>query len=393
MADHEEGLTSEADEDRELTGQYGEALRAEDPLETPADETTEGPQRSATVAAFDETAQTTTVALGAETPDGINIQTADGRIIQKRRDQINNQGFYVYDDHVVHYALQQESMGDIWGDMLTVLSHMLGGRWDQFHSSIDTLFPSEVYVDPNDREQRIETLTDVAEDPEHPLREAPPRQFIQEIFGGDDQLRALRTHFGPLNSHFDRLLTSIASVESRGGDPNIIWDYRNRTDPGGNYPGLQPGDITPGGLTVPDISTMTVNQVLAWQRQYLDEQIAAGIPENRRSTAAGSKQFTYTTLKYMRDEGLIAGDRRFDSLAQNELAIKRLIHNRDLREFLSGDITVNEMIRNVRQEWEGAASIPTETLSNMLTDMQRTAQAEGIEGLSANTFSFTNNNP
>ncbi len=400
MADREEGLTSpdiDETEEARLRGSFGDAREAEAPLERTADDEGEPDERSEVAAAFDAgaTQKTTDLAIGVQNQDGtVNVATEDGRIIRVNRNNINNEGMYVYqdgdDEGVVHVALQQGTMGDFWGDVLVVLSHLLGGRWGEMSSSVEMLFPREVYVDPNDREERISTLRDVAEDPEHPLRQAPPRQLVDRVFGTEN-LPALREYFGPLNSHFDRLLTTIASVESRGGDTNIIWDYRNRTDPGGNYPGLQPGDVTPGGLRVPDISKMTVNQVLAWQRQYLDEQVAAGIPADKRSSAAGSKQFTYTTLKYMRDEGMIAGDRVFNGLAQNELAIKRLLHNRDLNEFLSGDITVNQMIRNVRQEWEGASAIPTETLSNMLTEMKNTAQAQGFDNLSARSFSFTDN--
>jgi len=386
MVDRTDGLTSPDSEEREdeaLATTFVDARAAETPLERPEAEEPEG-DASEVASEFQ---RTTREAIGRQFNDGtVTIATEDGRIVRQR---VNREGFYIYENQgVVHYDLQQETMGDFWNDFLVVLSHVIGGRWGEMSAAVDSMFPTEVYVDPNDREERIATLRDVAEDPEHPLRQAPPRHLVEQVFGDIEPLRA---HFGPLNSHFDRLLTTIASVESRGGDPNIIWDYRNRLDPGGNYPGLQPGDVTPGGLRVPDISRMTVNQVLAWQRQYLDEQIAAGIPQNRRSTAAGSKQFTYTTLKYMRDEGLISGDRTFDSLAQNELAIRRLFQNRELSEFLSGDITVNQMIRNVRDEWEGASSIPTETLSNLLTSMQRTAQAEGIEGLSARSFSFTDN--
>lgn len=401
MADHEEGLTSpdivdESDEAR-LRGRFGDAREAETPLERTADEEGEPDERSEVASAFEAGVkpETTDLAIGVHNQDGtVNVATEGGRIIRVQRNNINNHGFYKYesgdDEGIVHVALEQGTMSDFWGDALVILSHLIAGRWDQMSSSVEMLFPKEVYVDPNDREERISTLRDVAEDPEHPLRQAPPRQLVDRVFGTEN-LPALREHFGPLNSHFDRLLTTIASVESRGGDVNIIWDYRNRTDPGGHYPGLQPGDVTPGGLRVPDISKMTVDQVVAWQREYLDEQVAAGIPADKRSSAAGSKQFTYTTLKYMRDEGMIAGNRTFNGLAQNELAIKRLLHNRDLNEFLSGDITVNDMIRNVRQEWEGASAIPTETLSTMLTEMKNTAQAQGFENLSARSFSFTDN--
>lgn len=384
MADREEGLTSpENTEDTELTDRFGTARESETPLERTTEP--EGDEtRSDVAAAFDEGVRPTTAETAGEVnPDGtVNVLGEDGQMVKVRRNHINTQGFYKYeegdDEGIVHYALQQQDMGDIWGQMLVVLSHFLGGRWGEMDMAVETFFPRDVYVDPNDREQRISTLRDVVEDPEHPLRSASPQEFVQTVFGDLE----------PLRPHFDRLLGELARVES-SGDANIIWDYRNRTDPGGNYPGLQPGDVTPGGLTVPDISTMTVNQVLAWQRQYLDEQIAAGIPADRRSTAAGSKQFTYTRLNALKEAGVIDGNRVFNNATQTELAIKSMFHDRGLNEFLSRDITVQDMINNIRSEWEGAQSIPTETLDSILVAMRTTAEANNIGTVSAVDLSVT----
>ena len=134
---------------------------------------------------------------------------------------------------------------------------------------------------------------------------------------------------------------------------------------------------------------MTVNQVLAWQRQYLDEQIEAGIPADRRSTAAGSKQFTYTRLNALKEAGVIDGNRVFNNATQTELAIKSMFHDRGLNEFLSRDITVQDMINNIRSEWEGAQSIPTETLDSILVAMRTTAEANNIGTVSAVDLSVT----
>ena len=60
-----------------------------------------------------------------------------------------------------------------------------------------------------------------------------------------------------------------------------------------------------------NLTAMTVDEVLAWQRD---------IRRNVVSTAAGRYQVIYTTLKDMRDKGVVSGTDRFNAFTQDKIA-------------------------------------------------------------------------
>ncbi len=162
MVDRTDGLTSPDSEEREdeaLATTFVDARAAETPLERPEAEEPEG-DASEVASEFQ---RTTREAIGRQFNDGtVTIATEDGRIVRQR---VNREGFYIYENQgVVHYDLQQETMGDFWNEALVVLSHLIGGRWGEFSSSIEQFYGGgDNYVDPNDQDIFVEVADQVAD--------------------------------------------------------------------------------------------------------------------------------------------------------------------------------------------------------------------------------------
>ncbi len=72
------------------------------------------------------------------------------------------------------------------------------------------------------------------------------------------------------------------------------------------------------------ISSMTIGEVMAWQKQNLDEQAERKIPANKRSSAAGKYQILYSSMKgYMAGAGLGMND-MFSPENQDKMAMAML---------------------------------------------------------------------
>ena len=337
-----------------LKGEHGKAVEATEPLEKPGEEET----ADGTTAEFKEAATGTT----------------EETITRKASPQEIKDGRIRTADSILHIGTGQ---GDIWKlfrQMMLILSAIFSGDWADVKMLSELFFPKDVYTDPNDRQQRIDKFNEVAITTDHPLRKGPIQDLISGIWGDKfpEALQAMKPQLGQL---FDL----IVKQESKGGDANIIYDYTGGT-------GLQPGGTTRGGLKVPDITKLTVNEVLAWQEQYKDEQRAYYRANNIRgpdgeyklpSSAAGAFQFVGKTLEEMRDDGLIDGDRIFDLEAQTELAHKRMLWRVD--NAIKNSDTVNELQTNLKKElgneWEGLKSSKVQdTLNNIVRGMSESLQ-------------------
>lgn len=122
------------------------------------------------------------------------------------------------------------------------------------------------------------------------------------------------------------LLNFIGDKEA-GGDYN---NYYGRGKDGGKV----------------DFSKMTIAEVLQWQRAHVNN----GSP----SSAAGKYQFIQKTLRGLKQQLQIPDDTPFTPELQDRLAY-RLLEQRGLSRFLSGQIDEDTFVNNLAQEW---AAIP-----------------------------------
>ena len=132
-------------------------------------------------------------------------------------------------------------------------------------------------------------------------------------------LEVVREHADNINP----ILELIAAKES-GGDYNIVW----------------------GGKRI-DATDMSINEVIAWQRDATSNKGMA-------SSAVGKYQIIRGTLTELRDQLGLTGDEKFDEAMQDRMAMA-LLERRGYSKFLSGDMDEAEFMKKISQEW---ASMP-----------------------------------
>tara|TARA_R110001592_G_scaffold20926_13_gene84699 strand:+ start:2287 stop:3366 length:1080 start_codon:yes stop_codon:yes gene_type:complete len=122
------------------------------------------------------------------------------------------------------------------------------------------------------------------------------------------------------------LLELIADKES-GGDYNRVYGR---------------------GVKRENLTSMTINEVQAWQRQYVNN----GSP----SSAAGKYQIIQKTLAGLEEEMGLTGNELFDEEMQDRMAT-HLLNSRGYQRYLAGDPKMDEgtFMRNISKEW---ASMP-----------------------------------
>ncbi len=112
------------------------------------------------------------------------------------------------------------------------------------------------------------------------------------------------------------------------------------------------GQIYGGAKGVPkstDVSKMTLNQIVALQRQM----VKAG----SASTACGGYQFIRKTLERTIDEMGLSSDQTWTPALQDRMAI-HLMNGRGLAKYIAGQITAENFANNLAMEW---ASLPVVT--------------------------------
>lgn len=91
---------------------------------------------------------------------------------------------------------------------------------------------------------------------------------------------------------------------------------------------------------------MTVNEVLAWQRKYVNDGSA--------SSAVGKYQIIQKTMRGLKEDMNLTGNEKFTPELQDRMAM-RLLEQRGLNRFKNGGLTADQFMNNVAHEW---ASMP-----------------------------------
>lgn len=87
---------------------------------------------------------------------------------------------------------------------------------------------------------------------------------------------------------------------------------------------------------------MTVNEVLAWQKQFVEQ--------GNASSAVGRYQFIDSTLQGLVRQLNIDGNTKFDEALQDRLAVA-LLERRGIREYVDNKISREEFAHNLSKEW------------------------------------------
>lgn len=137
----------------------------------------------------------------------------------------------------------------------------------------------------------------------------------------------------------DHALAPATTPGSVKGLLGIIGQHESRQ----NYNAIWPK--TEGNGT--DFTRMTVNEVLAYQRNYTRN-------EGNASSAVGRYQIIQGTLRGLKEDMGLSGNERFDAAMQDRMAV-RLLEQRGLNDFRNGRISPERFMDNVAREW---ASMP-----------------------------------
>lgn len=159
---------------------------------------------------------------------------------------------------------------------------------------------------------------------------------------------------GAQNAGLDSLFDYISRYESSGGGYNQLSSFTR----------VQPGR---------DLTSMSVNDVLAWQQ--------SNIRAGAASTAAGRFQIINPTLRSLVEEMGLTGIETFNEDLQNEMA-EVLMRRRGLDAWRSGGLSDTDFANNLAREWAGlpVVSGPNRGRSHYSGD--------GLNGTSANPDEF-----
>jgi muramidase (phage lysozyme) len=122
-----------------------------------------------------------------------------------------------------------------------------------------------------------------------------------------------------------------------------LLEYIGKKESNGNY------NILVGGKTEPNLTNMTIAQVLEYQRGMRQR--------GHESTAVGKYQIIRGTLESLIKEGYAGPDDKFSSSVQDRLAVG-LLKRRGLERYQSGKISKDQFADNLSKEW---ASLPYNT--------------------------------
>lgn len=138
-----------------------------------------------------------------------------------------------------------------------------------------------------------------------------------------------------------RLLDLIAKGESRGGafgtsGYDAIWGGAAKYDAKPQKP----------------ISQMTLSEVLAYQKDLINQQKAAGVPAKRRSSAVGRYQFVHSTLAPLLAKLKIPHSSKFDAAMQDKLALALMDESgKGWSAFQAGKIDASTLANTVAAKW------------------------------------------
>lgn len=131
------------------------------------------------------------------------------------------------------------------------------------------------------------------------------------------------------NVYNSQMLELIGKGES-GGDYNRVFAHK--------------------GLKRVDLTNMSLNEVMQWQRTETGRQASEGYAPGQRSSAAGKYQFMRATLAETAREMGLSGNEKFDAQMQDRMAM-HLLKKRGYDAFLKGQISEGEMVNRVSGTW------------------------------------------
>lgn len=164
--------------------------------------------------------------------------------------------------------------------------------------------------------------------------------FQGGIMGG---IESLLTGGAGFNSYSGVNATGTGAAEPVGGVEGKLLDFIGKIEGRGDY------NILVGGKSLPELTEMTVAEVLNYQSSML--------AKGHESTAVGKYQIIQKTLQDMLAQGAVGPDDKFSPSTQDKLAMA-LMKRRGLDKYQSGKLPADVFADNLAKEW---ASLPTQS--------------------------------
>lgn len=160
------------------------------------------------------------------------------------------------------------------------------------------------------------------------------------------------------NMDFSRFDRSAALAAARQGQPLVaqnaygsqMLEVIGKHESGGDYNRV----FAHKGIKRVDLTNMSLNQVMDWQRAYVNEQKDQGYSQDNRSAAAGKYQIMRATLAQSMKELGLRGDEKFDEAMQDRIAA-HLLEKRGYSAYLEGRKSERDFMKGLSSEW---ASLP-----------------------------------
>lgn len=154
-----------------------------------------------------------------------------------------------------------------------------------------------------------------------------------------------------INSALTPLSENASAVSNANGSDKAILDLIAKGESGkAGYDAAWNGSrVKPSK----PLSQMTLGEVRQWQKDTLNEQISRGVPQNRRSSAAGRYQFISGTLASTMQKAGLKDDDLFSPENQDKLALTLLDANKNkgISAWRSGKASDAEFADYVASQW------------------------------------------
>lgn len=236
----------------------------------------------------------------------------------------------------------QNSISKLLINLLLMMTQMINPD-NKSHGGLMSLFSKAFGLEDDAEHTQFRNLRDkVAKDGREKVRgELDYSRFDRSAASdtlrqGEKQLVQAATGKNVFNSP---LMEMIGKHES-AGDYNRVY-----------VPPKMPGY---GGVRRVDVSSMTVNEVLAFQKNWTNEQRRAGIPADQCSSAIGKYQFIRTTLESTVKQMGLSGNEKFTPELQDRLAMQQL-KNAGYEKYVAGKTNDQTFLNKVAGVW---SSIP-----------------------------------
>lgn len=132
------------------------------------------------------------------------------------------------------------------------------------------------------------------------------------------------------------------STSETPGTASALLNIIGKHESGQNYNAIWPR----AGGNGTDFTKMTINEVLAYQDQY--------VRDGAKSSAVGRYQIIRGTMRGLVEDMGLTGNEKFDASMQDRMAT-RLLEQRGLDAYREGRMTEGQFMNNVAKEW---ASMP-----------------------------------